>query len=124
MKEYLTGIAMVLALSGCYYDNEEELYPAGSGGCDTLAVTYPARIKPILENRCYGCHSQQNAPSGGSGYNLEDPATIQQFVSNGRLLGAINHQSGFSPMPKGMPKLPDCEIKAIKTWIDNGAPLN
>jgi hypothetical protein len=42
-------------------------------------------------------------------------------VDNGRFWGAINHEDGYSPMPQNLPKLNDCDLKKIRTWIDEGA---
>ena len=123
MKDYIIGILIVLALSGCYYDNEEELYPGGSS-CDTTVTTYAARIQPILQTRCYSCHSAQSAPSGGAGINLESHPVLQSMAQSGILMAAITHSGNASPMPKGMPKLSDCEISKIQRWVDNGAQNN
>jgi hypothetical protein len=38
------------------------------------------------------------------------------------LRGVVNHLDGFSKMPKDRAKLPDCELKQINLWLDNGAP--
>jgi len=46
---------MVLGFTGCYYDNEEELYPQAPE-CDTLNVTYSATIALIMETNCNDCH--------------------------------------------------------------------
>jgi mono/diheme cytochrome c family protein len=76
---------------------------------------------PLLQSNCNGCHSQA-ALSGG--VNLEGHNRVKIFADNGRLLGAVSHAAGFSPMPKGGSKLPDCEINKIKSWINAGSPDN
>jgi hypothetical protein len=45
-------------------------------------------------------------------------------VDDGSLIGSINHDNGFSPMPKGSSKLNLCNITVIQKWIDDGAPNN
>lgn len=125
MKKYLwvlVAVVAILALSanaGCTYNNEEELY--GDLECDTVGVAYLASVEPIISANCYSCHSQANAPSFGSGINLEGYAAFKIWIDNGRLLGTIKHESGFSPMPKGAPKLSDCNISIIEAWVDAGA---
>ena len=45
---YLLLLTAFTALQACYYDNEQDLYPAsGGGGCDTLNLTYQTHILPI-----------------------------------------------------------------------------
>jgi uncharacterized membrane protein len=106
--------------SSCKYDNEEDLYP-GSQVCDTSAVTFSSSVQPILQNRCVSCHSGA-FPSAG--IDLSTYQNINIYAQNGSLVGVIDHQSGFSPMPQGTPKMPQCEIDKIKTWVNSGSPNN
>jgi hypothetical protein len=113
-------VILSLLLTGCYYDKEEELY--GVVNCDTSNVNYSATITGILNNYgCTGCHSG-NAPSGNIG--LQDFTSVKNAAQSGKLLGAIQHNSGFSPMPKGGGKMSDCDINKIKAWIDAGLVNN
>ena len=116
-------LALALSLlSGCYYDNEQELYPDGGGtACDTVNVSYASTVLPIIQSQCYVCH-EQSVRFGN--VNLEGYENVRIYANNGRLYGAIAHLSGFSFMPQGRNKLPDCQIAQIKSWIDNGAPNN
>jgi hypothetical protein len=118
---YILGILLVFIAfsSGCYYHNEEDLYPQTT--CDMSNVTYSGKIVPILNANCYVCHSTAVA-SGG--HILDTYAGVQEVVQSGKLWGAINHQSGFFFMPKDAPKLSDCNISIIKIWIDAGSPDN
>jgi hypothetical protein len=45
-------------------------------------------------------------------------------VNDGRLLGSIQHASGFSPMPEGSAKMNACNITKIRKWIQAGALNN
>jgi hypothetical protein len=105
--------------SGCYYDKEELLY--GNVSCDTAAVTYSSSVAPIISANCNSCHAG-TFPSGG--LNLDSHAAIKLQVVSGKLIGAINHRAGFSPMPKNAPKLSACNIQTIQKWVDDGAPNN
>ncbi len=89
--------------------------------CDTTNVTYTATIKTLIAGKCQGCHSG-SAPQGG--IDLSTHTGLKAKVTDGRLWGAINHASGFSPMPKNGNKLSDCEISQIRIWIDKGSPNN
>jgi hypothetical protein len=118
----LLKISIVLALlswAGCYYDNEEDLYP--DTGCKTDDVTYSGVIAPILQANCNVCHAA-GIQLGGVILDSHDKVLVQ--VNNGRLLGSIKREPGFSPMPQNQPKLPDCTIEKIEVWIQNGAPNN
>ena len=108
-------------LTGCYYDNEEELYPSGGDTCDISGVTYSATIVPILQTNCYVCHEQ--AANQGN-VTLEGYSNAAALANSGRLYGAVSHSAGFSPLPKGGNKLLDCDIRKIKAWVDAGAPEN
>ena len=121
MIKYISGlfIASALLFSGCYYDVETELYPKDpTQTCDTLNVNYSTRIEPIIRTNCYVCHAG-TAVAGGN-IMLEGYTNLKNFDS-ARLYGSVSHTAG-SPMPKGGNKLPDCDIAAIKKWIDTGKP--
>lgn len=115
-------LALSVLLLSCYNDSKEELYPS-TGNCDVSNVTFSATIQPIIAQNCLtgGCHTGPTTPSG---YDLTAYAGVKATVDNGRLLGAINHSGGFSPMPKNTVKLPDCSISQITAWVNAGAPNN
>jgi hypothetical protein len=108
---------VVLGISGCYYDNEIELYPQAVE-CDTTNVLYSATIAPIVSSNCNGCHGS-TAPSGNVITDTYDGLKV--IADDGRLWGAVNHEQGYSPMPKDRSKLNDCDLVQIRIWIDNGA---
>jgi len=119
MRNFLFLLIPLLSFSACYYDVEETLY-AGLE-CETESVQYSDEIRLILDNSCMICH---NAASNFGNIKLETYEQVVQRVEDGRLLGAIRHESGFSPMPQGNPKLSDCQIAQIEAWIDEGYPQN
>lgn len=108
---------VLFLVQACYYDVEQELYP--SGGCDTADMSYTNDIFPILQDKgCISCHGDL-ASLDLNGYN-----DLKIYVDNGRLFGSINHDAGFRPMPDFQPKIDQCSIDKIKSWIDAGAPNN
>ena len=115
--------AITFLLYSCYYDKADILYPNGvKGNCDTLTtVSYSINVVPLLQSRCYGCHSG-GSPSGGVAMGTFN--TDKAIAVNGKLYGSINHSSGYSPMPQGEAKMDACSIALIKTWIDAGSPNN
>ena len=120
MKKTVVTLAFLsVFLFGCYYHKEDDLNPVP---CDNSNVTYSTTITSLLAKyECITCHSGP-APSGN--FTLVGYNNVKAKVLENRLLGAISHASGFSPMPQGGPKLTDCEISKVKKWIDAGAPEN
>ncbi len=123
MKKYLRGIIyfavllLVSILSSCHFDKEEVLYPKSSDGCDTLNVTYTNYIAPIMVDNCNGCHGGSFPEAGIRTDNYND---LKDLAENNSLAGVVNHEPGYSPMPKDKPKLSDCDLKQINAWIESG----
>ncbi len=119
------GIVLLVGLVGltaCYYDKEELLYGAPAPCTDTTGtISYSAKVVPVLQASCYGCHSG-GAPSGGQA--MGNYTADRTMALNGKLLGVITHATGFSPMPKGGTKLSNCNIAIVRKWIEAGAPNN
>lgn len=119
MRSGLLFLLILSAVSACYYDVEEEIYPTLE--CNTLNINYSEEVLSIISNNCYICHS---AASNFGNVTLEGYTALKTYVDNGRLLGVIRHESGFSPMPKNQPQLVECDIAKIETWINEGALNN
>lgn len=115
---FISGIFLV---QGCYYDVEEELYPANTVTCDTANVTYSGTVKSIIDANCNVCHSQASAQGG---VVLDTYTTLKNFGTSGALTGTIRHESGYSAMPKDGNKLNDCNIAKIEKWVASGYPEN
>lgn len=118
----VTILLCFLSFSSCYYDNEEYLY--GKIPCDVTGVTYSVTLVPILSTHCYSCHSTAAGNASGGGIILDSYKTILPYVTNGKLMGSINHAGGYSPMPKSATKLNACDIQKIQAWVTAGAPNN
>ena len=116
-----TFIIIGISVTGCYYDNEEELYKYTQTPCDTNSFTYSINVEPILKTNCYGCHGQTSATSG---IVIEGYTTLLTFVINKKLWGDINHLSGYNAMPLNGNQLNQCDLTIIKKWIAAGAPNN
>lgn len=89
--------------------------------CDSTVFTFSGAIKPLIENKCQGCHSSSNAQGS---IDLSTYTLIKAKVTDGKLWGSINHSAGFSPMPKNGTKLSDCELAQFSKWIAAGALNN
>ncbi|MBK8556429.1 MAG: cytochrome c [Lewinellaceae bacterium] len=87
--------------------------------CDTSNITYTNSVKAIFEQNCSssGCHD-----SGSINGSLASYTDALQMTQQGRMIGAIKHQSTFAAMPQGASKLDDCTINQIEAWITGGTP--
>lgn len=122
----LSGFLVLVCVYGCTDKKADQVTPSppsSSGGCDTTNVTFSAVISPIVQANCAlsGCHT--NASRAG-GYSYESYTGLMEVVNNGRLLGAIRHESGYVPMPQNAAKLSECDIEKIAHWVNMGAPNN
>jgi hypothetical protein len=94
---------------------------ANYGACDTLNIKFSTYVATFTKDKCEGCHIGTNA---GGGIKLTNYTEIKASVSTGKFLKSINHDAGISAMPKGVAKLPACDINKIKAWINRGALNN
>jgi hypothetical protein len=92
---------------------------------------FERKIRPLLANRCYECHSHKaKRPEGG--LLLDTSAGIRAGGDNGKLISAdkldasllleVIRYDGDLQMPPGG-KLPAAEIALIETWLERGAAL-
>jgi hypothetical protein len=120
----LLAIVPFFMFHGCYYDSKEYMFPEVTGSCDTTSVTYTTSIQPVLDRYCLACHSNNTAQSYGANVKLEDYSDVVVAAKNGSLYGAMSHDAGYYPMPKGASQLSDCILISFKVWIEAGAPNN
>ncbi|MGN6569774.1 MAG: hypothetical protein ACTHJ0_17565 [Flavipsychrobacter sp.] len=115
-------------LGSCYNDKADQLYVTpynggNSGTCDTTNVTYSGTIAPIFSQNCNvsGCH---DAATKAGGYDYSNYNGVVASITSNRLLGAINHASGYFPMPQNTAKLSSCDINKITAWVNKGYQNN
>ena len=93
-------------------------------------VDFKRDIAPILEERCWGCHSEDEAESGlrldfrprmlkggDSGLATVVPGKPEKSY----LIEVINHVDEDMAMPPDEDKLPGKEIELLTQWIKDGA---
>lgn len=85
--------------------------------CDTTDFSFAA-VNRIISTSCTGCHG---AVSPSAGISLTDHTGIKN-AAKGKLICAIEHGNGCSPMPQGGTKLESCKITIIKKWAAAGHP--
>lgn len=116
MKRLLYISLSMLALSGCYYDNEEELYPpATQNAGDT--IKYSTHIQPMIAGNCAtsGCHV--------AGAQSPDLSTYQGVFDNRDRVKARAVNGDPGPMPSAGLMSQDNRNKLTK-WIADGALNN
>ncbi len=96
---------------------------------DDLAF-FEQRIRPVLVNHCYECHSNDSRSLKG-GLRVDDreairrggdsgPAVVPGRVDESLLMAAIAYDGGLYDMPPAG-KLPDAVIADFRNWIERGA---
>lgn len=120
---FATILAVLFSIMSCEKENEEDLNDDDNvTTCETEDVTFSGKVTDILEQyQCVSCH---NSIAASGGVMLHDYANVKVYADNGKLLGSIKHESGFSAMPQGSGKIPSCNIEQIEAWINDGAPNN
>ncbi|MBM3918229.1 MAG: hypothetical protein FJ344_01815 [Sphingomonadales bacterium] len=116
---YFLVISVFLLLQSCYYDNEQDLYPVGSGGCDTLNLSYQTHILPIISSKCQSCHGSVS-PNGS--LSLMTHAQIK--AAEVKVRDRINRSPGDPQLMPKTDKLPACQIRQLELWYNDGAPNN
>ncbi len=89
--------------------------------CTGQTPTYNNDIKAIYDANCAtsGCHDPYSQAAG------IDLSSYQTSIAanNDRILGCVEHSSGFSAMPKNAGKLTDTQIKKLYCWMQNSKPM-
>ena len=116
---FLLFLFAAFLVFSCSKENEEDLFD--DKDCVTQNQSYTADIAPILAGSCNSCHGTSAPTAGIITASYEG---LKNIAGNGSLLGSINHASGYSPMPKGGSKLPECARLKIAAWIAAGATNN
>lgn len=107
-----------MVYSSCSSDNEQDLGFREDCTEDIQNVSFSLDIQPIFSANCAipNCHA---GPTPKNGYNFTDYNGIVN-VDEFELVSAINRVQGFEPMPRNAAKLPECDIKRIEVWIEEG----
>lgn len=110
---------MLVGFIACSDDEDDPVIPP-TPTCETTGLTYTNEIADILNTSCAvsGCHASNTTTT----FPMGDYAETSVAVGFGRIIGSINHESGFSAMPRGGSKLDDCTIDKVTAWINDGAP--
>ena len=123
---------MLLPLSTFVPSNAGEPPPAASSAhklSSDESDFFERRIRPVLAERCYGCHSARasvlqaklrlDSAAGVRAGGESGPALVAGKPKDSLLIQAIRYESLEMP-PDG--KLPDEVIANFERWIEMGAP--
>lgn len=130
MLRFLAVYALfgAILLAGCSDDNlEEDFGPMNPDTTDTACnipdtVTYTEHVGVIFQTNCTdaGCHNPEDLTQG---MDFTAFATTRQAVDNGRpIRDALRGRNGQEQMPFQQTPLPECDIRLIEAWIEQGAP--
>jgi len=97
-------------------------------GLSPSAQLYLDRVRPVLTQRCYSCHTDEER----SGLRLDSrerilqggtrgPAIVPGNAEGSLLIQAIRHEHAELRMPKDADRLSGAEIEGIAEWIQSGA---
>ncbi|MDQ6698859.1 MAG: PSD1 and planctomycete cytochrome C domain-containing protein [Acidobacteriota bacterium] len=92
------------------------------------AEFFEAKIRPILANRCYSCHSEtamgglaMNTRAGILKGGKSGPGVVPGKPDESLIIRAVQHADEKMKMPMGQPKLPDFEVELLASWVKAGA---
>ena len=93
---------------------------------------FERRIRPVLAEHCYGCHSASAATNGKLRGRLQldtragiraggesGPAVVPGRPKESRILDALRHVGDLRMPPEG--KLPESTVRDFTAWIERGA---
>ncbi len=91
---------------------------------------FEKRVRPVLANHCYNCHSADTKPAGGlrvddrvgllTGGNT-GPAIVPGDPENSLLIKRLRHDDPKKRMPPEGDPVADPEVADLTTWIADGA---
>ena len=117
LLQYYAGCALVMA---------------GEAPAENAAALewFETKVRPILVDHCYTCHSADTKPAGGlrvddrngllAGGN-NGPAIVPGDPETSLLLKRVNHKNANRRMPKEGQPLTEDQIAALARWISEGA---
>src|SRR5262245_41361545 len=122
------GFLFLLSTAAITAPADEPLPPQVKAGVEF----FESRIRPVLVEHCYRCHSEASGKSrgdllldsreairtGGS----RGPAVVPGDLEASLLLAAISHSDPDLTMPPKKDRLGKSIIEDVRTWIKMGAP--
>ncbi|MSU78499.1 MAG: DUF1553 domain-containing protein [Gemmataceae bacterium] len=126
-----TQLLRILLVSGLFANLPGEWSLAVAGEPADAIAFFEKKIRPVLVNHCYECHSTASKKSkGGLRLDTRDgllkggatgPALVVGDAEKSLLILAIRHTNKELQMPPKQ-KLTDAQIADLAAWIKMGAP--
>lgn len=109
----LSATFLIAGVNSCKYEKQDVVE------CTETEPSWNGAVKGIIAVNCAvsGCHL--GSPAGG--FPLDSYEAAKAYASG--IVMAVKHESDY-PMPKGRPKLKDCEIEILEQWAALKCPLN
>jgi mono/diheme cytochrome c family protein len=107
--------------------------PAAPAGTNAAGLEFfESKIRPLLSDHCYKCHSRQSEKVRG-GFMLDTrdglrqggdsgPAIVPGHPEKSLLIKAVSYTGKDLQMPPNDQKLADEQIENLRAWIKMGAP--
>ncbi|MBA4062452.1 MAG: hypothetical protein C0501_01860 [Isosphaera sp.] len=108
--------------------------PAGAADPTAAEVGFASRVLPVLKAKCFACHGGDAAKvKGGLDLTTRDkllkggdsgPGVVPGKAADSPIVKAVlRTDDDFSAMPpKENDALTDAEVRAVRDWVDAGAP--
>ena len=130
MRPQLASIEILWLLLACMFCRDV----AAAAPKETAdAAFFENRIRPVLVDNCYECHSATaKEVKGGLRVDSREallkggdtgPAVVPGDPTKSLLLRAVRHEEPDRTMPPKKLKLPDAVIADLTTWVKQGAPF-
>ena len=133
----LLGLALLLCVWGQAHDAyaaAETTNPAEPDGAlnspdftDDQLRFFEERVRPVLAEHCYTCHSHEAERVKGGIYLDSRAGVIDSFaaepgdVANSLMIEAVHYADPTTQMPPAG-KLADADIAALEQWVEMGLP--
>jgi mono/diheme cytochrome c family protein len=124
-------ITLVLLIAILLISCDDQLNLPSDEEIPSTNVSYNKHIQPIFNARCAtaGCHDDQTKAGGLSLTSYQNTTAGYSFVFPGNpdaslLVLSVEGRSQNPMPPPGRPPLTQKQIKAIRTWVAEGAKNN
>ncbi|RYD68899.1 MAG: DUF1549 domain-containing protein, partial [Verrucomicrobiaceae bacterium] len=129
MRTQLSFPVLALTLA-CFATLQGARAESPEHGAASDAAFFEKKIRPLLADRCYSCHSADTKAEGG--LRLDDrnglltggdsgPAIVPRDLAKSLLLQRVQHANPKRRMPKEGDLLTDAELADLTAWISGGA---
>lgn len=129
MKKVILNIIVLLSL--ILVSCDDQINVPADDDIPESNISYNKHIQPIFNVRCAtaGCHDDQTKAAGLSLTTYQNTTASYVFVYPGNpdaslLVLSVEGRSTYPMPPPGRPPLTQKQIKAIRTWVKEGARNN